>query len=76
MTDPGSPDEETAREYNRSINALRVTDAPRAVAQILRQSRVVMDWFPPSSSGAGDLAEILINELREAWGLPPDFTLE
>lgn len=48
------------------------------VMMALRESRLVTDWFPPESSGAGDLIEELMNKLREEWGLParPYFSQE
>jgi len=52
-------------DYANRVNAFPT--AALRVEMILRESRYVTDRFPPYSSGAGDLAENLLQELRAEW---------
>jgi hypothetical protein len=58
----------TDEEYENYMNHLPTTEA--RIMMALRESRYISDWFPPTSSGAGDMIEDLMDDLREEWGLP------
>ena len=42
------------------------------VMYALRESRYIMNWFPPYSSGAGDSIDHLIKDLKAEWGVDYD----
>lgn len=46
--------------------------AEEAIKLALRESRFVSSWFPPYSSGAGDMIESWMEELKTEWLSPPD----
>lgn len=49
-----------------------IQDLPTVQLKImyaLRESRYIMAWFPPYSSGAGDSIDMLIKALKDEWGV-------
>jgi hypothetical protein len=55
-------------EFREHVGRLRdAGQAEDAIELILRTSPYVTDLFPPFSSGAGDLVENLMDELRAQW---------
>lgn len=58
-------DREEDRRYYEAVNALPT--AEERVAAVMRHSRYVNLFFPFGSSGAGDLIEEMLGELRDEW---------
>jgi hypothetical protein len=52
-------------EYATRVNAFSTVQL--RIEMMLRESRYITDQFPPYSSGAGDLVEHLLEELRVEW---------
>jgi hypothetical protein len=64
----GMTEAEAAIAYDEWLASF--STAEDRIMMMCRESRHVMNWFPPYSSGAGDMIEDLMNDLRECWGLP------
>ena len=52
-------------EYSKWIDSLPT--AEQRIMAVMRESRFVTDWFPAYSSGAGDLIEDMLDDLRREW---------
>lgn len=66
MTEPDWRTDDAA--YDEKVQSVqREQSVEAAISLVLRESRYVTGWFPPYSSGAGDMIEYWLMDLRDEW---------
>lgn len=59
------PSRMSDEEYVNWINTMPA--AEERISAVMRESRFITSWFPAYSSGAGDLIEQMLKDLKREW---------